>query len=205
VGRSLARVLPLKPPGELLPLLEDIPLVGDEKAEDYFDIFRAVVVAAQPANAIDWLHAKSVADLTWEIKREQAIKAAIITLTQKEIVLGLLKTTREAPNAIDSHIYRIFAAGNDANQWAISPVARKDINAILAARGYLSSEILARAYIKGQAQIDAVDRRIASYQARRILVLREIERRNEKRSRDVEKASTDIIDAEFSEAAERSP
>jgi hypothetical protein len=35
-----------------------------------------------------------------------------------------------------------------------------------------------------------------------MIIFREIERRNEKRSRDVEKASTDIIDAEFSEAAE---
>jgi hypothetical protein len=195
-------VLPFKPPGELLPLLEDIPLVGDEKAEDYFDIFSAIVCAARPADAIDWLHIKCVIDLTWEIRREQAIKAAIITLTQKEIVLDSLKVTHEAPNALESHVYRIFAAGNDANQWAIDPTTRKTINDTLAARGYPPSEILARAFIKGQAQIDAVDRRIASYEARRIVTLREIERRNEKRSRDVEKASTEIIDAEFSEAAE---
>ena len=62
--------------------------------------------------------------------------------------------------------------------------------------------MLARAYINGASQIDAVDRRIASYEARRMTVLREIERRNEKFARQLEKASSDIIDAEFSEAAE---
>jgi hypothetical protein len=201
VGRSLARVLPLNPPGELLPMLEDIPLVGDEKAENYYNIFSAIVVAAQPADAIDWLHVKSVADLTWEIRREQAIKAGIVTFMQKEIVLDLLKTSRDGPNDLDSHLYRIFDAANEANQWTINPAARKNINVSLAARGYPPSETLARAYIKGQAQIDAVDRRIASSEARRIITLREIERRNEKRSRDVEKAS-EFIDAEFSEAAE---
>jgi hypothetical protein len=202
VGRSLARVLPIRPPAELLPLLEDIPLVGDETAEDYFKILIAIVVAAQPADGIDWLHVKSVADLTWEIRREQRIKAAIITLMQKEVVQDLLKVTHEEPNALDLHIYRIFKAGDDANKWAINPIARKNLNAILAARGYPPSETLARAYIKGQAQIDAVDRRIASSETRRILGFREIERRNEKRFRAVEKASSDIIDAEFSEAAE---
>ncbi|MCU1294471.1 MAG: hypothetical protein JWP08_3321 [Bryobacterales bacterium] len=202
MGRSLARVLPFKPPAELLPLLEDIPLVGDETAEDYFKILSAIVVAAQPVDGIDWLHVKAVADQTFEIKREQAIKAGIITLMQKEIVLDLLKMTREAPNALDSHIYRIFAAQNEANRWAVDPAVKQAINAALAAKGHPPSEILAMAYIKGQAQIDAVDKRLASYEGRRIVTLREIERRNEKRSRDVQKASSDIIDAEFSEAAE---
>ena len=51
---------------------------------------------------IDWLYTKSVGDLTWEIKREQAIKVGIIELIRKEIVLDLLKTTRNSPNALNS-------------------------------------------------------------------------------------------------------
>ena len=116
MSRSLAKVLPFKPPRELVPFLEGLPLVGDEKAEDYYSILSAILAAAKPADAIDWLYIKSVADLTWEIRREQAIKASVITLMQKEIVLDLLKTTRDMPDALDSHIYRIFGAANEANQ-----------------------------------------------------------------------------------------
>jgi hypothetical protein len=73
------------------------------------------VASAKPADAIDWLHVKCVADLTWEIRREQAIKVGIIKLMQKEIVLDLLKTTHDAPCALESHLYRIFSAANAAN------------------------------------------------------------------------------------------
>lgn len=202
MSRSLAKVLPLKPPKELLPFLEDLPLVSNEKAEDYYNIFCAILAAAKPADAIDWLHTKCVVDLTWEIRREQAIKVGIIQLMQKEIVLDLLKTTRDAPNALESHVYRIFGAANESNQWATDLSLRKKIDATLAERGYPSSEVLARAYVKGEAQINAVEKRIESYEARRMATLREIERRNEKLSRRLDEASSDIIDAEFSEAAE---
>lgn len=56
--------------------------------------------------------------------------------------------------------------------------------------------------MKGASQIDAVERRIASYEIRRMTALREIERRNEKFARQLETASSEIIDADFSEAAE---
>jgi hypothetical protein len=77
---------------------------------------------------------------------------------------------------------------------------RDKINATLAERGYPASEVLTMAYLKGAAQIDAVDRRIASYEVRRLVALPEIERRNQKLSRRLEETSSEIIDAEFSES-----
>ena len=203
MSRSLAKALPAKPPKELLPFLDNPPLVGDETSEDYYDVFRAIVIAAKPSDAIDWLHVKCVVDLTWEMRREQAVKAGIVKLMQKEIVLDLLKTTQDAPTSLDSHVYRIFGAADEAKQWALDPPAKKEIEARLAAKGYVPAETLALAYMKGASQIDAVDRRIASYEVRRMAALREIERRNEKLARQLERASSEIIDAEFTEATER--
>jgi hypothetical protein len=202
VSRSLEKALSLKPPRELLPFLDDPPLVDDEKLEDYYNLFAAIVAASKPIDAIDWLYIKCVVDLTWDIRREQAIKANIITLMQKEIVLDILKTTPDDPTSLDSHVYRIFRAAGEAKQWAIDRRAKKEIDAKLAARGYPPAEVLARAYIKGASAIDVVDKRIASYEVRRMVALREIERRNEKLARQLEKASSEIIDAEYSEAAE---
>ena len=202
MGRSLVNTLTIKPPRELVQFLDDPPLVGEETPGDYYNLFSAIVISAKPADAIDWLYIKSVVDLTWEIRREQAVKASIIKLKQKEIVLELLKTSCEAETPLDESLYRIFRADDELRLWEIDSAARKLIDDKLAARGYPISEVLARAYINGASQIDAVDRRIASYEARRMTVLREIERRNEKFARQLEKASSDIIDAEFSEAAE---
>jgi hypothetical protein len=183
-------------------LLEDFHLVGDETAEGYINLFGAIVSSARPADSIDWLYVKSVVDLTWEIRRERSIKASIIELMQKEIVSDLLKTTRDDPGSVEAHVYRIFGADGDVRKWATNPIARREINERLAARGFPASETLARAFIKGASDIDAVDRRIAQYEARRIVILREIERRNERLSRQLEKASAEVIEAEFSEAAE---
>ena len=200
--KSLIKTLSIKPPKELQPFLEEFPLVGDETAEDYINLFVAIVMAAKPADTIDWLYTKDVADLTWDIRRERAIKAAIITLKQKEVVLDLLKSTGDDPASLNSHVYRIFRAAGEAERWSVHSEAKKEISAKLAARGYPPSEVLALAYIKGAAEIDAVDRRIASYEMRKMLILREIERRNERLSRQLGKASSEILDAEFSEAAE---
>jgi hypothetical protein len=50
----------------------------------------------------------------------------------------------------------------------------------LADHGYGASDILAEAYDVGAANIDAIDRRIASYETRRMAVMRAVETYNEK-------------------------
>lgn len=177
-------------------------MVGDETAEDYINLFGAIVSSARPADAIDWLYVKNVVDLTRDILREGAIKAAIIELMQKEVVLDLLKTTRDDPSSVETHLYRIFAADKEVRQWATNPAVRKEINDRLLARGFAVPETLARAYMKGASDIDRVDRRIANYEARKMVLLREIEHRNKRPSRSLEKASAEVIDADFSVAAE---
>jgi hypothetical protein len=50
--------------------------------------------------------------------------------------------------------------------------------------------------------IDAIDRRIATYELRRMGALKAMENHNESLARRVKIASTRVIDVEFSEAAE---
>jgi hypothetical protein len=61
---------------------------------------------------------------------------------------------------------------------------------------------IAQAYLDGQKAIDAFDRRDASAQLRCHAISRELERRKEKRSLRGGGSSPDVIDAEFSVAAE---
>ena len=199
MGRSLAKVLSTQPPQGLLSILDDAPMTADEVAGDYYDVFGAIVTAVNPRDTIDWLHVKCVVDLTWEIKRERTIKTSVITLMQQEVVLELLKSTEEAPSSLGSHVHRIFEAKDEAKKWAVDLVATKETNTKLAARGYPSSDVLARAYMRGANQIDAIDRRTASHELRRMAALREIERRDEKFARQLGNASRVVIDG-FSEA-----
>jgi hypothetical protein len=189
-------------PNEIRRFFDDPPLVGNEVLEDYNAFLATIAASVNPADAIDWLFTKDVVDLSWHIRRERTIIANMIKLAQKEVVLALLKATCDTPGSAETAIYRIFDAADDANRWANDPEERREIDARLAEKGHPSSATLAQAYINAAPQIDAVDKRIAGYEMRRIAVLKEVERRSEKLARGLDKSSSDIIDGEFSVAAE---
>ncbi|WP_425905872.1 hypothetical protein [Nitrobacter sp. TKz-YC02] len=193
---------------DLTRLLGDAPLVGDERQEDYDAFYQAIVSTTSQPDVINKLYLKDFVDLSWQIRRERLILADMIKLFQKRIVLRLLKETRspsDQPPGISTAIFRIFGADSEAQSWLSDPVARKKIDANLNARGYSPSNILAQAYLEGATEIDAVEQRIASYEIRRLMALREIERRNEKSARQLKKSTAYLIEGElgaFKEAAE---
>jgi hypothetical protein len=200
--RVPVKSLAINPPKQIRRFLEDPPLVGSERLEDYNAFFAAIAASVKPVDAIDWLFTKDVVELSWHIRRERAIVADVVKLAQKQVVLALLKATCDTSGAAETALYRIFDAADDADRWASGPKGRRAIDARLAEKGHPPSAILAQAYINAAPQIDAVDKRIAGYEMRRIAVLKEVERRSEKLARGLDKSSSDIIDGEFSVAAE---
>ena len=56
---------------------------------------------------------------------------------------------------------------------------------------------MAEAYILGADNIDAIDRRIASYETRRMASMRAVADYNEKFAQKLDAASEDMIEAEF--------
>jgi hypothetical protein len=199
--------MPAKTPAILFPdnlaeFLDNPPLVGDETPESYNIFFAAIVAGVRPVDPIGWLYTKDVADLSWQIRRERAVLASVVKFFHTEVVRDLLKATADPSNPFEAAAYRIFSAADDAQRWASDPVARREIDARLVSDGHLPTAVLAEAYMRGAAHIEAIDKRIASYEARRVGIVREIERRNERFARDLDRASSSILDAEFSEAAE---
>jgi hypothetical protein len=200
--RSLAKQSRVGIPADLVEFFDDPPLVGDELLEDYRKFFGAIAVGLKPVDAIDWLYVRDVVDLSWQIRRERLVLAGVVKSFQTEVVLDRLKETADASDALEAATYRIFKASDDARRWASDSSARNEIDARLASKGHSPAAVLAQAYMRGVSHIDAIDKRIASYEARRVAIVREIERRNEKLARDLAAASSEVIDAEFSEAAE---
>jgi len=201
MGRMPAERVDTKPPEEFDWLFAEPPLLGSESIEDYLKLRDHLAYAAKPTNLIQWMLLKDYADLTFDIWRERKAKAAIIELKQKEVVLDLLKSTYDGSDAEAAH-YRIFTAADDAQKWASNPEKRAEIDAVLAKRGHLPSAVQAQAFINGAAQIDAIDKRIATYELRRLTAYRELERIGDRLAQRLEKAATEFIEGEFSEAAE---
>jgi hypothetical protein len=201
MGRTLIKRTQIKLPKELAQFFANPPLLAGESVDEYTSLIESVAASANPTNPMLWFCVKDIVELTFDMRRERKAKTFVIELMQQEVVFELLKTTCDKPD-MESDVYRIFGAADDAQRWASDPETRAKINATLTARGYSPDAILAKAYVKGASQIDAIDRRIASYESRRIAIFREIERINEALARQLEKHSSDIIEGEFSEAAE---
>jgi hypothetical protein len=197
--------MPTKPPKELASFFADPPLVGDESREDYDNLFSVLAAAMKPVDAIAWIYLADFTNLIWEIKRERWRKQKAIEAARKVVVRGLL-TPPPPPFALQQG--SPFAVEPDAEtereveQWARDPKARRRIDKELADRGYDQTYVLTRAFTNSASGIDAIDKRISNYEYRRSAILREIDRHSESMARKLDKASSEIIDGEFTEAAE---
>lgn len=201
------------PPAGIAELFANPPLVGNETRAEYDLLFSAIAAAVKPADAIAWLFVRDIADLSWEIRRERSLKLQIVRSAQADIVSRRLKSPPPRPASLafdllldpeDNKASRKFYLKQykGAELWLSDPNARKKIEVELAEEGHDSSDILVVALEESANQIDAIDRRIASYELRRMSALKMIEHYNEILARRLETASSDVIEGEFTEAAE---
>jgi hypothetical protein len=188
MNRSLVTKKSFRLPKALEKLFDDPPLVGNERREDYDAFCLEIEKALGPTDFILSLLTREFADISWELRRERRIKAAIIMLKQQEarIQLGIGMTRA------DFERQKLENANPSAFKKRVStPEVRED-----------ESESLPEAYMLGHREIDLIDTRIASYMFRRDAVLRHIERYSESLARKLDRAAPDIIEGEFSDAAE---
>jgi hypothetical protein len=186
----------VKPPKELAQFFGDPPLALNEKQEDYESLFAAIAAAAKPADAIGWMFVRDITDLSWEIRRERSLKLKVIKTAEQTAVARMLTPPRPEeldwmePNPGDDE------ACNSAWQWAHDPKTRRRIDKDLADLGYDATDISYKA-LEGNSVIDGIDKRIASYELRRMAALRAIELYSEKLARRLETASSEIIEGQF--------
>jgi hypothetical protein len=180
------------------------PLVGDETQEQY-DAFRATILSqVSEPDVINELYLQDVVDLSWQIFRERRMKADVVLIFQQRVVERLLRTTHsnpEKPYERQDYVYRIAAAGPEAQLWLGNEDARKRIDAELERRGFSPDIVLAFAKLEGRMELDAIEHRIAFYEMRRMAAYNAIERRNEEAAEQLKRAAR-MIEAQFKQAAE---
>jgi hypothetical protein len=188
MNRSLVTKKSFRLPKALEKLFDNPPLVGNERREEYDAFCLEIEIALGPTDFILSLLIREFADISWELRRERRIKAAIIMLKQKEArnPSGMVMTRADFERA------KMEQENPSAFKKRVSkPEVRED-----------ESESLPEAYMLGHREIDLIDTRIASYLFRRHAVLREIERYSESLARKLDRAAPDIIEGEFSDAAD---
>ena len=211
MNKSLVPAKPIEMPKEFERFFDLPAMVGDEKHRDYLDIFSAIADAIKPTDILDWIWINDFVEAEWDIRRNRRIKVETIKLKVKEHIA-------ERKNEAEFNRYRIVMlreqmlakadAGNPGepkrqnNKKDTKPEVAKTEVANIEVANIEDPDLLAKVFVKYGNEIDLIDRRIAAGEKKRDGILREIYRRRESLARKLEKACSDIIDAEFTEAAE---
>ena len=195
MSRSLLAEKPIKPPKELKKFFDDPPLVGDERREDYENLFATLAMTVKPADAIEWMYLGDVVNLTWEIRRMRRIKAGMINSSLEKSRTHRLRTAAYLEElSEDEELTEAEEEEAEEEEEEEGEAESEDPAALLAEAYCYSSNTFG--------YIDAIDRQTASAEMRRNSALRELAWHSEARARKLDKASREIIDGEFSEAAE---
>jgi hypothetical protein len=189
-------------PGEIEGLLKNPPLWRGERREEYLALLLAIGKSARAKDVVDWLSTNEVTYQVWDILRLKRIEAATMLSHQVVVVEELLKLTYDKPDAYSEALYAVSDARNEARRWATDVEFGKKLDERLAARGYDSASILAKAYARCAGELQMIEKSIANREVRRMAALQEIARRDNFLAKRLERTSLQVIEGEFSEAAE---
>ena len=157
--------LPERP--ERLAWLGPPPLFEGEDTAAYDELLSRISGAVKPTDILEEIWVRDVVDLVWEAVRLRRLKAGLITATAYRGVEQILTPLVED----------YFDRDNLTQGWAKRQKrAIKRVDNLLASAGLTMYEVQARTLSDNLNDIERIDRMIASAEARRNAILREVER-----------------------------
>jgi hypothetical protein len=191
---------PVRIPKAIQFFLNDPPLWRGESRDEYMALLAAIAASCGVRDdVIKWLLVNEIAHQLWEIRRFRKIEAGIVLKHEADVIEEILKTTYAAES---DGMGIVFLARNYAHVWTEGPKGRKRVEEILAKHGYDTESIRVKAYQRCAPELREIEIAITKRENRRRATLLEVERRNEAFARRLAQSSMEILDAEFSEAAE---
>jgi hypothetical protein len=200
MSRKTRPLAPAEPPraerhADPQSLLGPVPLLEGEDASAYEALKRQIRSAVAPNDIIEEIWVRDVLDLLWETMRLRRLKAKLMRAAAHEGLDKLLRPLTE-----------IFG-----HQVLISGWARRDresvkeVNALLKQAGLDQEAIAAQTLAVKLDAFERIDHMIMQTEARRNMILREIDRHRDALARRLREASAMIEDARFMEIAASAP
>lgn len=192
---------PKRIPPAIAALLGDPVLMRGERSEEFEAYLLAVASAVGAHDIVGWSQCSDMTHQTWEIRRFQKIRAGILLEAQVDVVADLLRSTYDGGD-IPASLYSVADAPSEARKWVTNKEFGASIDERLAARGHDSNSVLADAYRRCALHLSQIDKSISDLEARRIMTLREIARHDAAMAKRLGQVSAELIEGEFTEAAE---
>ena len=153
--RSAARFALFGPP----------PLIKGEDAAAYDDLLVRISAGVKPADILEDIWVRDVADFTWEIFALRRLKVNLLTATSHKAVKAVLLP-----------IIGYLEADTLASDWAAQkPSAIKRVNKILNSAGLTMDAVIAQTLLENLDFVERIERMITIKESCRNATLREID------------------------------
>jgi len=152
-------------------------LLPGESLNDYEAIRDMIVQEIAPQSGIEWLWTADLVELSWEIIRYRALRQKMLEIRRRDAIDAMLQRL-DLPGI--PHEFRQSARDQtklNAEQWRSDRMARAEIEARLTAEGIDEGSVNAEVLIQCRELFMMFDNLTQAAQTRRILLLREINRR----------------------------
>ena len=184
--RRRVRLAPEEEP-DLQSLLGPPPVLEGEDASAYEALKFRILSAVKPEDAIEQMWVRDVLDLLWETTRLRRLKAKLMHAAAHEGVKRLLRP-----------LVHFTSIDELVQGWALrNPETVKEVNEILRQAGLGEEAIVAQTLAAELDTFEKIDRMIMQTEARRHVVLREIDRRRDVLARRLREASAGIEDGKY--------
>ena len=189
-------------PAETRALLGPAPITHLEDEEAYERLLSKMAEAVAPTDFVEWTWLKDIVDLVWEAARARRAKTVALALARRTALENIIRADRDPELSDDDlegtdlvkrsadKIYRSMAENNKD----------KTFGDTLVRLGLKEEAVSDAAYLVSLDMIERLQLIIDNANARRDLILREIDRRRDalgRRMREAVASSDEIVDAEF--------
>jgi hypothetical protein len=184
-----------EPHADLQSLFGPAPLLAGEDASAYEALKGRIRSAVAPNDVIEEIWVRDVLDLLWETLRLRRLKAKLMRAVAHQ---GLDELLRPLTGILEHQ--------DLSNAWARrDEKSVKKVDALLKQAGLDQEAIAARTLAVKLDAFERIDRMIMQTEARRNMILREIDRHRDALARRLREASAAIEDAQFTEIAAPAP
>jgi hypothetical protein len=177
----------LEKEADLDSLLGPPPLLKGEDATAYQTLKIRILSAVKPEDAIEEMWVRDILDLLWETTRLRRLKAKLMNVAAHEGLKSILR-----PRVSFLYLDDLVEGWAQRNPEIVTKVML-----ILKSAGLDEEDIAAQTLAVECDTFEKIDRMIMQTEARRHVVLREIDRRRDALARRLREVSAQIEDGEF--------
>jgi hypothetical protein len=190
-GAALAPASPAAPTrAPCLALLGPRPLIDGEEGTNYDVILERISADVAPADFVEVIWVRNVADLVWDSVRRRRLKSQLLQAAAHQGLERLLASIIDWMRA--EQLSRKWALGDEE--------AMGEVERLLGRAGLTFDAVMAQTLAARIDDVERIDRMVIIAEARRDAVLREIRSRRLAFAQALRRAG-DAIDAEFEDVA----